>query len=177
VVYVGNKHTATVTARTELMFRCVHCAAESSALVVGVGQGAGNSAFFLDESGAKERARDSAGSAAERNALLTLDLAACPACGKRNESALSALKGKAILGVVGTLIAFPIIGLIFDALKRGHIGLYIFIPTGLFTAWAIWNGQKWKWETVDDRVAFLERQDPVPRAASSAAPANAAGSA
>ena len=55
-MYVGRRHTATIRAKRVMSFRCVHCGHRAKALVVGVGQGQGSSPYFLDESGAKERA-------------------------------------------------------------------------------------------------------------------------
>lgn len=158
-MYVGRKHTATITTKAILPFRCTFCRKESQALVVGVGQGQGNSPYFLDESGAKDRAKSSAERAAEENAQLTLSLAACPKCGRRDESVARALKAKAILGVVAAMIVLPLMGIGLDALQHTSFGLYIFMPCALLAAWMIWAQQKWKWETASGRVAFLPEED------------------
>jgi hypothetical protein len=122
---------------------------------VGVGQGQGNSAFFLDEEGAKSRASSSAELEARRNLKQTLDLARCPRCGQRDEAALSHLRIKAVLGSLGAGVFLVAMGLILDAMKRGHVGLYIFAPIAVFTAGFIYWSQKWKWQTAEQRVAFL----------------------
>jgi hypothetical protein len=159
VVYVGNRHTVTATAKRVLLFHCVHCGGEAQAMVVGVGRGQGNSAYFLDEAGAKERASNGAQEAAEVNAALTLSLAVCPGCGRRDEGRLRAVRMKTIAGAVGAAMLLLVLGLVLDGLDRhGHLGLYIFGPSALFTAWVIWSTQTWKWTTIDNRVVFLSRE-------------------
>ncbi len=116
-MYVGRQHTVTSTARKLSSFRCLHCNAESRAFVVGVGQDRGNSPYFLDEAGAKDRAHATADDAAEENTRLTLSLARCPTCQKRDEGALRAVKGKALAGVVAALALLPLLGIFFDGLK------------------------------------------------------------
>jgi hypothetical protein len=156
-MYVGRKHTSTVTLKTVLPFRCASCAHEAQALVVGVGQGQGNSPYFLDESGAKERAASSADSAARENATLTLKLAACPKCGARDEAAVRAIKLKAVAGVVACLVLLPLLGVFIDSLRRTSFGFWIFVVCGVFAAWGVWRSQSWKWTTIDHRVAFLPK--------------------
>jgi hypothetical protein len=71
-MYVGKSHTATITSRGVRTFVCPSCSHEALAIVVGVGQGAGQSPFFLDEEGAKERASREGAKNAEENAAFTL---------------------------------------------------------------------------------------------------------
>ncbi len=155
-MYVGRKHTTTSTAEKILTFRCPGCAKTARAAVVGIGQGQGNSAYFLDEDGAKERASSRAVSAADENAALTLSLARCPSCGRRNEKAITSLKVSAVAG--GIAAAVFIIGLMWfvDLLKNSSFGIVIGLllgpPTGIFIFWS----QSWKWTTADRRVTFLE---------------------
>lgn len=154
-MYVGRRHTSTVTLKKVLPFRCKRCSHATHALVVGVGQGQGNSAYFLDESGAKERAATAGNKAAEQNAELTLKLATCPKCGERDADALRAIKGKAIAGVVACLVLLPLMGLVMDGLQRASFGLWIFVPIAVLCAWGVWRQQSWKWTTIDHRVAFI----------------------
>ncbi len=155
-MYVGRRHSATVTIKRVLPFHCPHCAHQARALVVGIGQGQGTSPYFLDESGAKQRASSGAERAAEENAALTLKVARCPSCHKRDEQALQAMRTKVILGAVACLVALPLMGLVMDALQRASFGLYIFGPIGVITAWFLWSSKKWQWETADRRVAFVD---------------------
>jgi hypothetical protein len=154
-MYVGNRHTATVTVKDVLEFRCKPCGHTSNALVVGVGQGQGNSAFFLDEEGAKSRASSSAEVEARRNLKQTLTLARCPKCGRRDDGALQGMRTKAILGSLGGGAFLVGLGLFLDLLHRGHLGMYICGPLAVLTAGFIYWSQKWKWETAERRVAFL----------------------
>lgn len=156
-MYVGKSHTATITSRGVRTFVCPSCAHEALAVVVGVGQGAGQSPFFLDEEGAKERASREGTKNAEENAALTLALARCPKCFARDEGKLTAEKAKAIAGAVACIAIFPLFGLLLDASHSGRssAGLFIFVPLGFVTAYFVFVSQRWKWETVDNRVHFL----------------------
>lgn len=156
-MYVGRRHTSTVTLKRVLPFQCPHCAHAAKALVIGIGQGQGNSPYFLDESGAKERASSAGERAAQENAELTLKLAVCPKCGTRDDAAVRALKGKAYFAVVASVVAMVLLGLFVDALKNTHYAMWIFGPGALFCAWAVWTQQSWKWTTIDNRVAFIPK--------------------
>ncbi len=160
-MYVGRKHTVTATTQKLFPFVCPHCNHEAFALVTGVGQGAGNSPYFLDEGGAKERASSQANDAATENAAATLLLARCPSCFQRDEGAVRAVKGKAIAGALACLFIFPIFGLGLDAMHSGRssAGLFIFAPLGALTAYFIYASQKWKWETADNRVSFFSKEE------------------
>ncbi len=155
-MYVGNRHTATVTVKDVLPFTCKLCGHEAEALVVGVGQGQGNSAFFLDEDGARSRASSSAEDNARKNLEQTLSLARCPRCHRQDGSALNGMRMKTILGSLGGAIFLLALGLFLDATHRGNTGMYICAPLAVLTAGFIYWSQKWKWETAEKRVAFIE---------------------
>jgi hypothetical protein len=157
-MYVGRRHTVTVTSKQLLPYACPFpdCKHEAVALVVGVGQGEGNSPYFLDETGAKERASQKGSHAADENARLTLRLARCPRCKRRDDTALRAVKGKAIAAVVATLVLFPLFGMFIDSLNHSSFGTWIFGVIALFVAVFIWKMQSWKWTTIDHRVAFVK---------------------
>jgi hypothetical protein len=160
-MYVGRKHTATVTKPALLPYTCSRCNHEAFALVTGVGQGAGQSPFFLDENGAQQRATSEAEEAAKANAELTLALARCPSCQTRDESKHTALKGKVVAGSIACVFVFPLFGLLLDALHSGRssVGLFIFFPLGFVMAWFVYASQKWKWETAENRVLFVSADD------------------
>ena len=157
-MYVGRKHTATVTGKKVRTFCCKHCKHTGDALVIGVGQGAGNNAYFLGEAGAKDRAASSARTAADENAELTLSLARCPSCHKRDDGALTALKATYIAGAVAVLILFPLFGLFIDALNHSGSAIWIFGVLAPTMAFVVIRMNSWKWTTIDNRVAFLEDQ-------------------
>src|SRR5512141_198244 len=114
-MYVGRKHTATIHAEVELPFACQFCRFKGTAKVVGVGQGVGNSPYFLDDQGAASRASSEAAEKARENAALTLKLARCPGCGARDDGAVRGEQLKAVLASVGTLIGMLLLGLLLDA--------------------------------------------------------------
>lgn len=160
-MYVGKSHTATITSRGVRTFVCPSCSHEALAVVVGVGQGAGQSPFFLDEEGAKDRASREGAKNAEENAALTLALARCPKCFVRDERKLTGEKAKAIAGALACIAIFPLFGLLLDATHSGRssAGLFIFVPLGFVTAYFVFVSQRWKWETVDNRVHFLTDEE------------------
>jgi transcription elongation factor Elf1 len=158
-MYVGRRHSATVTTKQILPFTCPSCRHEALAIAVGVGQGDGQSPFMLDEDGAKDRAASRAARSARDNARLTLSLAACPRCKKRDERAVSAVKRKAIAGALACLIGAPLFGVLLDQLMNTSFGVLIMAPIGALCAWFAWSSQKWKWETAEKRVAFLSTED------------------
>jgi hypothetical protein len=156
-MYVGNRHTATVTVKEVMPFTCKLCGHEAEALVVGVGQGQGNSAYFLDEEGAKTRASSSAEVSARKNLTQTLSLARCPRCNRQDGAALSGLRTKTLLGSLGGAAFLILLGLFLDWTHSGNIGMYICGPLAIFTGGFIYWSQKWKWETAENRVAFIPR--------------------
>lgn len=158
-MYVGRKHTVTATTQKLFPFTCAFCKHEAFALVTGVGQGAGNSPYFLDEGGAKERASSQANENALENAEATLKLARCPSCFQRDEGAVRAVKAKAVASAIATLVFLVGMGFFLDAVQRSSFGLYIFVPIGLFTSIFIYKSQTWKWETVENRVSFFSKED------------------
>ena len=160
-MYVGRRHQATITKPSLHPYTCQTCKHEAFALVTGVGQGVGQSPYFLDESGAKARASFEAETNAQANAELSLGLARCPSCMRRDESKVTSVKGKAVAGAVACVATFPLFGLFLDALHGGRssVGLVIFVPLGFVCAWFVYASQKWKWETVDNRVVFISAAD------------------
>jgi len=155
-MYVGKKVTVTQRAEDLRVFHCDGCGVESTAFVVGVGQGQGNSAYFLDNEGAAVRADRHAQDAAEKNVELTLSMARCPHCGQRNGAAVAGFwlrYGLSVLAGVGLLWG---LGGILYSLEESDAALWIFGPLGPVTGAIIAWMEAWKWTTVDQRVAFLD---------------------
>jgi hypothetical protein len=158
MLYVGKQVTAQEKDTQLREFQCRACRYTGEAVVVGVGQGTGNSAYFLDNQGARERAGVQAARAAEANVELTLSLAKCPRCGNRDEAAVRWfwLRLGAIMAGM-SLFIWGIGGLV--ALIQGEMDpvlLWIFGPIGLVMPVAAWWTEGWKLETVDQRVLFIE---------------------
>jgi hypothetical protein len=129
------------------------CQFSADALVIGVGQGVGNSPYLLDNEGASGRADDAAERAAIVNAELVLGLAPCKRCGHR--PGLARFWVRNALGA-GLLAAFC--GGLWALLERAH-----FPPSTLVVCLAGAAGfgvagyLSWlTLSTAPDRVRFLE---------------------
>jgi hypothetical protein len=156
-MYVGRKFTATAKAVGERDFVCASCGFKARARVVGVGQGAGNSPYFLDEQGAKDRAHRSAGHEAEKNIDETLGLCPCPECGHRSGAGAFQLRAAGV--IVGTALFLWGIGALLAMLKGRVDGamLLIFGSMGFVMPPVIYfYGMHWRWTTAALRVEFLE---------------------
>lgn len=64
-------------------------------------------------------------------------------------------------GALACVLVFPLFGLLLDASHSGRssAGLFIFVPLGFFTAFFVFVSQRWKWETVENRVHFLSDEE------------------
>jgi hypothetical protein len=82
--YAAREYDASAALADTRRFFCVHCNHECDAMVTGVGQGHGQSPFFLDNGGARDRARDQALGNASANMHFALRGAKCPRCGKHD---------------------------------------------------------------------------------------------
>ncbi len=115
-MYVGRQHTAPVATVDNDRFVCIHCKYECDALVTGVGEGTGRSPYFLDNAGARDRARDEAVGEARSNMHWALAGATCPQCGKHDGSArwhvywTSGVRGLAYGALVGALVVTALKG-------------------------------------------------------------------
>ncbi len=155
-MYVGKK--ATVTRRTEdlRVFHCRGCGTVATTYVVGVDQGQGNGASFLDSGGAAVRADRCAIEAAERNVELTLSLTRCPACGRQDAAAVRGFWLRyAVAVAAGVGLPWSLGGIVYG-LEASEAALWVFGPLGPVTGAAIAWMEAWKWTTVDQRIAFLD---------------------
>lgn len=105
---------------------------------------------------------------ADENLKLTLSLARCPSCGKRDPKAVRrfwvstvaqlGFVAVFILGIAGVVARFDPVSAIFS-LWLGAIAAVVSVPVLYLTQFA------WKWSTVDARVAF-----PIPGQSAAAQP-------
>ncbi len=158
-MYVGKKVTETRAQDDLLPYTCGGCGWEGAAFVTGVGQGAGNSMFFLDNAGAKRRAGESAADAAAENARLTITLATCPRCGWRDEAAVRRFWAKLVGAAVGGVAFLWALGAFLYALEGSAAALWIFGPLGPVTGAIILWTQVWQGTTVGARVVFADEPD------------------
>ena len=155
-MYIGNKHTATTTTSRILDFSCSNCGHKEKVLVTGVGQGQGNSAYFLDESGAKDRAAEGANKKALKNVHQTLKMAKCPNCGMRNKKNMQDFWLIQTLKLVGSFLAMLLMGAFIYAVTEDDVVYIIFGICGLIVVPFIYFVDvHWRWKTVDGRVQFL----------------------
>lgn len=155
-MYVGKQYTETRTNAFEMEFRCVRCGFTSDCTVVGVGMGQGNSAFYLDNEGAAERAANRARKDAAKNAELTLKLCPCPKCRARDSAGFIA---EAALAVVGSMAFLWGLGWLVASLQGGSddMAFWIFGLTGLaMPVLLFFTAIQWKWTTAEERVVFKE---------------------
>lgn len=155
-MFVGRTVNETRNKEDLCLFQCASCGEESTAFVVGVGMGKGNSVLFLDNEGADRRATESAEKDAEQNIRETVSLARCPKCGLRNRAAVTTFWAKFVAMVVGSSLFIWGLGAFVYALDGSESALWIFGPIGLVTGPLIGWMTRWKWTTVDQRVSFVE---------------------
>lgn len=152
-MYVGQRVTQTSQKLEAREFHCRSCGYHGHALVVGVGQGQGNSAYFLDNQGASRRAQSRAGHAAAKNVAQTLRLARCPSCHQRDSSHVTTFWAGYLAKVVGAIAIVLGVGVLVFAIT-GFDPVVLMIVGGLspvagaLVAWM----ERWRWTTVDARV-------------------------
>ncbi len=85
--YFGSTHTATVAEKHDGFFECAFCGLKKGARARALGTASAESPFFLNQSGARDRAASDASAEAIAHAELMLLLVPCPGCGRRNAEA------------------------------------------------------------------------------------------
>lgn len=169
-MYIGRKYTATRTAPFELEYACTRCGYRCDALVIGVGQGVGNSPYMLDDSGAQQRAHVAAEKDARSNAELVLGLAACKRC--RQRPGLARFWIVNVLGAAGIVLGSWLIAALLSGRRSSATPYVIFGIMGLVCVVVLWVTRSKHLTTADARVHFGERRDggaePVRRAKKSA---------
>jgi hypothetical protein len=150
-MYFGRRHSATVTLREVLSYRCKHCAYSSDALVVATGRGEGNSPFLLDESGAADRAMSAAEERARNELVDTLRFVRCPKCHARDETAHRTVEIKAV--IYGLLVGIAVYGGMWIG-GRSHTASLLNVGLSIASAILVFAITRRKWRHVDERVTF-----------------------
>ncbi|MBX3261948.1 MAG: hypothetical protein KIS78_00030 [Labilithrix sp.] len=165
-MYVGRKHTAVRSAEVERTFCCKGCGYSSPVRVTGIGEGTGNSPYFLDGDGARRRAVDEATARASEDADVVLAIVPCPSCGERDPAAARAFKTKGLLATLGLLALGCAIGVVLAALmshRSGSMGLVFGVGTGVLSASAGIYVDRAKrsatWDGAILRVSFPSERD------------------
>lgn len=134
------------TSKHALSFHCPSCSQDARALVIGVGR-----------LGHREGSRE--------NAELTLKLASCPHCGQRDESSLERMKREARASVFLALAITLALTVPLTFVGKHHVrfiddfafALMCSGPLGLYFTWTLWRSQSWRWQTIEQRVAFIPK--------------------
>jgi hypothetical protein len=79
-MYVGTKHTVVASGETMKSVRCEKCGETYYYKMLRQAQGEGSSAYFLDESGASDRAARRAAKSLQRKLEVGCEAVACPDC-------------------------------------------------------------------------------------------------
>jgi hypothetical protein len=169
-VYFGRKHTAHVTLKQTLTFKCVHCMYTTDAEVVATGTGVGNSPFLLDNEGAANRASSDAEEDARNKLLDTIRFAHCPKCSLRNERAVGWARVRLI--VLALVAGAAVVGgFRFYDLDRPHpLGLPIALAAAAVVMIAIYFAGRRRWEHADRRVGFAPVKKRAKQPATPSAP-------
>jgi hypothetical protein len=156
---VAKRFEAARRLREVRLFECVHCRETHHALVLGLGVGRSASPYFLFNARAAREAAEGANAAARANLELTIRLATCPHCGRRDENALRRARLPAILGIVALAIATALVSWFYVAVEPNPVGVAFFIPVGCVVSYLVWRNQRWKWDTAHQRVDFISAED------------------
>ena len=89
----GSRHTATLKVQAWIPVKCEHCGFTFAYLTQKEASGQGRSVLWLDESGAKDRARQEAVSRIEEALAATVDPVPCPQCNRLQSPMVAALRG------------------------------------------------------------------------------------
>ncbi len=138
-MYVGNRYSANVEKLVPLDFACSECDYEQVALVPSWGEGQGNSPYFLDETGAKDRAAVGADGAADKNARKILALACCPQCFAQDQNALRRHRINTWLTLLALFVVCGLLGALLAVLLGPTWGYGIMIVSGSFGLFGVWG--------------------------------------
>ena len=122
-MYAGRSYQAQVVTSESTRYQCMHCGFECDAMVTGIGEGSGSSPFFLDNDGARDRARMDASAGASNNMHYALRSATCPKCGKHDAGARREV-----------YITSALRGLLYGALLGGVV---VVVCKGSMTGWGV----------------------------------------
>lgn len=88
MIFVGNKYEARDESVFDLEFHCETCGLDTTGRVLGIGEGAAVSPYFLSNSEAAFEAQSRAHRNAAAEAKRTVSVSHCPRCGVRNPTAV-----------------------------------------------------------------------------------------
>lgn len=159
MAYFGSSQTATVADKHDGIFECASCGLKKGARARALGTHTAQSPYFLNESGAANRAVAEAQSEAAANAQLAFLLVPCPSCGERNPTAERAFIRSTITrcamitgGALALCVFFAMLGLEMPSVIAGATALLGPIPHALMRRKA--------WREAADAVEFFEGEAP-----------------
>ncbi len=158
-MYFGKKHIATYFVKRVVDFSCEHCSYKGEAEVTGIGQGSGNSPFLMDEEGAGSRAKTRANKTANKNINETIKIAKCPKCKLRSNSSVNKFWVMQVFKIVASVIFIGLLGQLVYFLSKDNAVYVIFgITAVIMIPFLYFIDIRWRWETVDSRVKFLDNK-------------------
>jgi hypothetical protein len=149
----GSSHSTSLSVKRVMPYACPACGYQTSALVTGIGQAPRAARRDPSLSPAEVRLRGE--ESAHENARLTLSLARCPRCGRRDEAALRALYRRMATQIVAAVVGCVCAGLGLCALLHRPVGMVIVAPFTAGATYNLWTGARWRWQGLEERVAFL----------------------
>jgi len=130
---VNNQHTVTVEQSTVRLVVCEECDADYVYQLTRSGEGIGNSVYFLDESGAKNRAERKAKEQLAKKMRTAVDAIPCPECGHYQDHMIPRARfERSFLWLLlggGTLVLTIVLMILGAETRLGNVG---YVLGGLF---------------------------------------------
>jgi Flp pilus assembly protein TadB len=118
-------------------YRCVHCHHETTARAFAYARGAGLSPYGLDDRGAEARADRYARANAAAQAALSIRIAPCPRCHRRDRDAVLEVYRSTLVMCAG-LLALPIVLLAWSG-QRWSAAAIVGLALGAVPAMLLWK--------------------------------------
>jgi len=109
VIPYGSEFWSTLKVKAWIPIRCEHCSLTFAYLTSKKGEGSGDSTFWLDNRGAKERARRDAVKNLQHALLKEHDSYPCPRCGKYQNLMVHQLRRKRRIAGISVCVASSIL--------------------------------------------------------------------
>jgi hypothetical protein len=157
-MYIGNSYTAWFKYPITVEHQCSMCRNTAQFRVVGLGMGKGASPYFLNETGAENKAEERAQKAAKKNAFATAKLIKCPACGNRDAKEVRNFWLLQLAKIVGGAAFFLLLGVILFQITEDEVIYYFMLGAWiLYVPILFFTDIKWRWFTIDQRTEIVKK--------------------